>query len=85
MDLNTAYKELGEVRRQNKELREKLDRIDKTDLVFPSHLSHGSDLFEIEFTVSERSKVKKVVDSGNYNISLDMLFAKLYSETNWNR
>jgi Domain of unknown function (DUF4062) len=47
-----VYKELEEVRRQNKELREKLDTIGNEDIVFPSHLLHGSDLFEIKYKVA---------------------------------
>src|SRR5208283_2459307 len=46
----TFYKELEDVRRQNKELQEKLDKLGIEDTVFPSHLSHGSDLFNIEYS-----------------------------------
>ena len=44
----SVYKELEDVRRQNKELQEKLDKLGNEDIVFPSDLSHGTDLFEIE-------------------------------------
>jgi Domain of unknown function (DUF4062) len=64
-----VYKDLEDERRQNKELREKLDDIGKDDLAFPSHLLHGSDLFEIEYTVSQQSDSTKVVDSGHYYIT----------------
>jgi hypothetical protein len=47
-----VYKELEDERRQNKELREKLDMIGKAEIVFPSHLEHGSDIFEIEYSVT---------------------------------
>jgi hypothetical protein len=51
----TVYRELEEMRRQNKELQEKLDKFGKEDIVFPSHLSHGSDLFELKYMVTRWS------------------------------
>jgi hypothetical protein len=47
-----VYKDLEDERRQNKELREKLEGIGKAEIVFPSHLEHGSDIFEIEYSVT---------------------------------
>jgi rRNA processing protein Krr1/Pno1 len=74
-----VYKDLEEARRQNKELQEKLDKFGGEDIVFPSHLSHGVDLFEIHYTVSKRSKDNTIFEriSGYYKISWDDLFAKL--------
>jgi len=75
----SVYKELEEVRRQNKELQEKFDKFGKEDIVFPSHLSHGSDWFEIHYTVSERSNDQTVFDrpTESYKISWDDLFGEL--------
>lgn len=52
---------------------------DKADIVFPLDCAHGSDLFEIAYTVSERSNDNKIIEkeSGDYKISWDMLFEKL--------
>ncbi len=47
-----VYKDLDDERRQNKELREKLEGIGKAEIVFPSHLEHGRDIFEIEYSVT---------------------------------
>ncbi len=67
----TVYKELETERRQNKELREKLGTIGKEDIVFPSHLMHGSDLFEIEFG-DKSTKTRR-----NFKISWKELFIEL--------
>jgi Domain of unknown function (DUF4062) len=74
-----VYKDLEEERRQNKELKEKLDALGKEDIVFPSHFSHGTDWFEIHYSVSERSKDDTIIErsSGDYKISWDDLFVKL--------
>jgi Domain of unknown function (DUF4062) len=70
------YKELDDVQRQNKELREKLDRLGKEDITFPAHLAQGEDLFEIEYKVLNR--VNNIEEkSGVYKISWDTLFAIL--------
>jgi len=75
----TVYKELEDVRRQNKELQEKLDKLGNGDIVFPSELAHGGDWFKMNYTVFARrpndTAVKKF--SGNYAIPWDDLFAEL--------
>lgn len=49
------------------------------DVVFPSHLSQGCDLFEIKYIVSEQSSDHKRVEksSDNYYVSWETLFTKL--------
>jgi Domain of unknown function (DUF4062) len=75
-----VYKELEDERRQNKELHETLDKVEQDDMVFPSKLLHGSDLFEIKYTVLERSEDnKKYFDkfSESYKLSWDTLIETL--------
>jgi hypothetical protein len=70
----TVYKDLEEVRRQNKELQEQLDIVSKGDIGFPVDLSHGSDLFQIEYKVVEGSDNSNTIQKGGYDISWDNLF-----------
>jgi hypothetical protein len=73
-----VYKDLEDERRQNKELREKLDIIGKEDVVFPSHLLHGSDLFEIEFTIGRWSEGTMITESTQiFKITWEELFIVL--------
>jgi hypothetical protein len=79
-----VYKDLEDERRQNKELREKLDMIGNDDLAFPSHLLHGSDLFEIEYSVTHGMSADST-KTQTLKISWDGLFIELgkyiYNET----
>jgi hypothetical protein len=69
------FKELEDVRRQNKELQEKLDKLGIEDTVFPSHLSHGSDLFKIEYSVQEWSAGQVIRnEEKRFEISWEDLF-----------
>ena len=72
----TVYKELEAERRQNKELREKLEGIGKAEIVFPSHVEHGNDIFELEYIVmhgisSDQTKIQTL------KISWEELFIEL--------
>jgi hypothetical protein len=73
----TIYKELEDARRQNKELREKLDKIVKEDIVFPSNISHGGDLFEIEYSVQRRTSDRQIIGEKCFKISWEDLFKEL--------
>ncbi len=74
-----VYKELEDERRKNAELRAKLDKFENQDIVFPSHLAHGNDIAQIEYTVSERvgQNTPNNKYSTNFSISWDDLFQKL--------
>jgi hypothetical protein len=72
------YKDLEDERRQNKELREKLDTIGKEDIVLPLHLSHGNDLFEIEYMIRSRAEGTMITESTQiFKITWDELFIVL--------
>ncbi len=73
----TVYKELEEVRRQNKALREKLDKLGSEDIVFPFDLVHGEDLFEIRYIVRGGIKPSENNIPGVFEISWNMLYNEL--------
>ncbi len=77
----TVYKDLEELRRQNKELQVQLDTVAKEEKGFPLDLSYGSDLFQIQHTlVEDKSGVTldgsgvSTIEKRTYDISLDTLF-----------
>jgi hypothetical protein len=70
----TVYKVLEEKRRQNKELQKQLDILGKEDIGFPLDLSHGSDLFQIEYNDIDGSGNSNTIEKRGYAISWDNLF-----------
>jgi hypothetical protein len=52
----TVYKELEDLRRQNKELQYKFDKLRTEDITFPSHLAHGEDVLQIPYVDPSGSK-----------------------------
>jgi hypothetical protein len=73
-----VYKDLEDERRQNKELPEKLDKLGMEDVVFPSHLLHGSDLFEIQYSVTTVLTGRRLSkDTRNISMSWEELFIEL--------
>jgi hypothetical protein len=75
----TVYRELEEVRRQNKELQEQLARLGKEDITFPSHLAHGEDLFEIKYSVTMTDGTTEI-RRGVYKITWDKMYDALAEE-----
>jgi hypothetical protein len=74
-----VYKDLEEVRRQNKELQEQLARLGKEDITFPSHLAHGEDLFEIKYSVTMTDGTTEI-RRGVYKITWDKMYDALAEE-----
>lgn len=70
-----VYKDLEEERRQNKELREELGKFVNGNIIFPSDLSHGKDLFEIKYTVlRDDGSLKTHWEDTHFDMSGEQLF-----------
>jgi hypothetical protein len=80
-----VYKELEDERRRNKELHDKLTKILKDDITFPSHLAHGDDLFKLEIdskltAANALDVVKPVENTISWEDLIEALSGIIYTE-----
>ena len=85
----TIYKDIEALRKENVELRNRVDEAETAEIAFPSHLSQGEDEFEFEIVIKRREQhdrnskeieIHRTKISLSWNVIYQILILIVYNE-----